>query len=453
MGRDALAGSAQHSSSETRRPGLLGGFSEFLKLEIAGSVLLLGATVLALVIANTAAHAAFESLLHVEIGFEIGRWTFAQSLKHWIDDGLMALFFFVIGLEVKREMVVGELSKPRQALLPVVAALGGMLVPAAIYVALNAGGAGLRGWGIPMATDIAFVLGVLTVLGSKAPAGLKLFVTALAIADDIGAILVIALFYSSGISLTWLAAGAVLLAVLALLNALKVDSAVPYALLGVAVWFCFLNSGVHATIAGVLVAFTIPTRARLSPLEFVERSRDRLEAIELVDDPDAHVLDDDVQQNCALELGHDSVLIASPLQRMEHALHPLTTFLVLPLFALANANLRLVGLDVGALLVQPVTLGVFFGLLIGKPVGIAAFSWLAVKMGLTELPKGLSWRHVIGGGVLGGIGFTMSLFVANLAFRADAMLLDEAKLAVLGTSVVAGIAGYLFLRAAARPAA
>ena len=323
-------------------------------------------------------------------------------------------------------------------------------MPAVIYLSFNAGGAGTRGWGIPMATDIAFALGVLAVLGSRAPASLKLFLTALAIADDIGAILVIALFYTSGISLGWLAAGVLLLGVLVLLNRFKIDATTPYALIGVGVWFCFLNSGVHATIAGVLVAFTIPTRAKM------DRARLRLARLETSWQPlrtqmrpRRIVLDDDVQQSHAYEIGRCSAFIASPLQRMEHGLHPFTTFVVLPLFALANANLRLVGLDVGALLVQPVTLGIFFGLLVGKPVGIVAFSWLAIKARVADLPAGLTWRHLVGAGILGGIGFTMSLFVANLAFT-DAVLLDEAKLAILFTSVVAGVAGFLFLRATAR---
>ena len=438
------AGSGWSAPGDTRRHGLLGGFTEFLNLETAGAVLLLGATALALIIANSPLHAAFDNLLHLELGVEVGTSIFAQSLKHWIDDGLMALFFFVIGLEVKREMVVGELSKPRQAMLPVIAALGGMLVPAAIYLAFNAGGSGMRGWGIPMATDIAFSLGVLTVLGSRAPASLKLFLTALAIADDIGAVLVIAFFYSNGISFAWLGAGALLLALLALLNAMRVDATLPYAVVGVIVWLCFLNSGVHATIAGVLVAFTIPTRAKMPALDFVAFSRETLSAIELADVPQAHPLEDDVQQQYAFQICRSSTLIASPLQRMEHSLHPLTTYVVLPLFALANANLRLVGLDVGALLMEPVTLGVFLGLALGKPVGITAFSWLAIRMRLTELPNGLTWRHMIGGGILGGIGFTMSLFIANVAFS-ERLLLDEAKLAVIATSIVVGVAGFAFL--------
>ncbi len=442
-------GTHEDVSGAPSASGQLGGFAEFFRLEIAGSVLLLGATILALLIANSPWHAVYDAFLHTEIGIHVGGAGIEQSLKHWIDDGLMVLFFFVIGLEVKREIVVGELSKPRQALLPVIAALGGMLVPAAIYLAFNAGGAGASGWGIPMATDIAFALGVLAVLGSRAPASLKLFLTALAIADDIGAILVIALFYTSDISFGWLASGVLLLGVLLVLNRFKIDATIPYAVIGFGVWLCFLNSGVHATIAGVLVAFTIPTRAKMEPLAFVSLAQDELAAIEDAHAPEAHLLDDDVQQRHAYEIGRCSAFIASPLQRMEHGLHPFTTFVVLPLFALANANLRLVGLDVGALLVQPVTLGVAFGLLLGKPIGITAFAWLAVRLRLTDLPRGLTWRDVLGGGILGGIGFTMSLFVANLAFD-DPLLMDEAKLAVLFTSAAAGVVGFLFLRSTAR---
>lgn len=439
------------SDGEARRGlwrlrGLRDDFSAFMQLETAGAIVLLAATVIALVLANTDAYAGLERILHTEIGFSIGSLHFEQSFKHWIDDGLMALFFFVIGLEVKREIVVGELSKPRQALLPILAALGGMLAPALIYLAFNAGGPGERGWGIPMATDIAFALGVLSALGSRsAPPKLRLFLTTLAIADDIGAIIVIALFYSAGVHFQWLLVAAVVLAVMVLLNRAGVDNGVPYAVLGLVVWFAFLNSGVHATIAGVLVAMTIPTRSKMQPLDYCEFAREKLDEIERADSPDKHVLDDDLQQEAAFEIRRVSPSIASPLQRMEHGLHPFTTFVVLPLFALANANIRLVGLDIGRLSLQPVVLGIFFGLLVGKPLGITLLTWLSVRLGLSELPRGVSWRQILGGGILAGIGFTMSLFIATLAFQ-DPELLAEAKIGVLITSSVAGACGYVFLR-------
>jgi NhaA family Na+:H+ antiporter len=420
-------------------------FGAFMQLEIAGAVVLLAATVIALVIANTNAYGALERILHTELSISIGGWDFQQSLKHVIDDDLMVLFFFVIGLEVKREIVVGELSKPRQAVLPILAALGGMLAPAIIYLSFNARGAGANGWGVPMATDIAFALGVLAALGSRAPTKLRLFLTTLAIADDIGAIIVIAVFYSSGVAFQWLLVAAALLGVLALLNRWGVDSIAPYAILGVGVWFAFLNSGVHATIAGVLVAMTIPTRPRMQPLEYCDFARTKLDEIEAQENPAAHVLEDDAQQEAAFEIRRVSPQIASPLQRVEHGLHPFTTFVVLPLFALANADIRLVGLDVPHLMLQPVVLGIFFGLLIGKPLGITAVTWLTVRFGLSDLPTGVTWRQMIGGSILAGIGFTMSLFIATLAFE-DPTLLSEAKIAVLITSAVAGAIGFGFLR-------
>ena len=424
-------------------------FSEFFHLETAGSVALLGATLLALLVANTALYPYYEQFLHAEIMIQIGAWTRGGSVLHWIDDGLMVLFFFVVGLEIKRELVVGELSKPRKAMLPLIAAAGGMIAPAIIYLALNAGGEGASGWAIPMSTDIAFALGVLALLGKRAPSGLRLFLTALAIADDLGAIIVIAIFYTSGVSLAWLALAFAVLAVLVALNRLKVDSVVPYAVLGTVVWFAFLNSGVHATIAGVLVALTIPVVSRLQPTEFCEHAREELEGIESTDVPGAHVLEDDSQQEAAYRIRGLATHAAAPLQRLEHALHPVSTFIVLPLFAFANAGVRLVDYDLAKLVVEPVTLGIFFGLFFGKPIGIAAMSWLAVRLGLADLPKGVRWKHVVGGGVLGGIGFTMSLFITNLALS-DTLLQAEAKFAVLVTSVVAGLIGYAYLSALSR---
>ncbi len=421
------------------------GFAEFFRLEIAGSVVLLVATVAALIVANTNLYPAVGGVLHVEAGFQLGGLVFHQSLLHWIDDGLMVLFFFVVGLEIKREVVVGELSKPRQAALPIIAALGGMLLPALIYFALNTAGPASRGWGIPMATDIAFALGALALLAGRAPRGLRLFLTALAIADDLGAIIVIAVFYAHGFSVPWLLGGLALLGVLVVLNRAGVDSPVPYVLIGLVVWFAFLSSGIHATIAGVLVAFTIPSDARVKPLTFVRYARERLDDVEAADVPGEHVLECDTQQEALFELRHEANSAAAPLQRLEHALLPWTTFLVLPLFAFANAGVRLVGYDFGRMLTQPVFLGIFFGLLVGKTAGITAFSFAAVKTRASDLPGGVAWRDILGGGVLGAIGFTMSLFIANLAFK-DPLLLGEAKLAILLTSTVAAAIGYAFLR-------
>ncbi len=423
-------------------------FAEFLHLEVSGSLVLLVATIAALVLANSIWHEAFIEFWHTELGISFGHFEFQQSALHWIDDGLMALFFFVVGLEIKREILVGELSTLRKASLPILAAVGGMVGPALIYALINRGSAGAGGWGIPMATDIAFALGVLALLGSRIPTSLKVFLSALAIADDIGAILVIAVFYTSQILWSWLLVGLALLLVMVLLNVMRVESPLPYAIGATAIWFCFLNSGVHATIAGVLVAFTIPASSRMQPMIFVEWARGKIEEIADKDVPGDHVLQTPDQQHSAQEIQAQARWIQAPLQRMEHALLPLSTFVILPLFAIANAGVVLLGLDIPALMLEPVSLGIFFGLVLGKQLGITGAAWLAVKFKLAELPKGITWRHIYGAGWLGGIGFTMSLFISGLAFRAG-ILQAEAKLAILITSVVAGIGGYLILRGAA----
>lgn len=420
-------------------------FASFLHLEVTGSLFLLAAAIIALILANSGFADAYHEFWEIEVGFDIGGWEFSETLLHWIDDGLMALFFFVVGLEIKREVIVGELSTLRKAALPILAAVGGMALPALIYLAVTFGGEGQSGWGIPMATDIAFALGVLALLGSRIPAALKVFLTALAIADDIGAILVIALFYTEQINFTWLLIGLGLLVLLILFNIFDIDNPTPYLIVASVIWFAFLHSGVHATIAGVLVAFTIPAKSRTEPVAFVEWARRKLDEIEEVDVPGSHVLEDATQQNCALEIREAATHTAAPLQRLEQLMHPFTTFIVLPLFALANAGVTLTGYDLGEILLEPVTVGVFLGLLVGKPLGVFSFAWLTVRLGLADLPSGIRWPHIVGAGILAGIGFTMSLFVSNLAFRGT-LLRAEAKLSILITSLAAGVLGYLYLR-------
>jgi Na+:H+ antiporter, NhaA family len=420
-------------------------FGEFMHTEIAGAVALLLATAIALIIANSPWYAAYEAFWHIDGGLYLGNIALHESLVHWVNDALMALFFFVVGLEIKREVLVGELSEKRKALLPILAALGGMLVPAFIYIALNVGGPGSHGWGVPMATDIAFAIGVMALLGDRVPSGLKVFLVALAIADDLGAILVIAIAYTSNLQWGWLGWAAVMFVVLIALNRFKVDSPWPYFIIGGLLWLFTLLSGVHSTIAGVLVAITIPATAQLDPLEFTASTRERLDRIEEAHVPGTSVLCDDTQQLVALDIRREARHTASPLQRIEFTLHPWTTFLVLPLFALSNAGVRLVGEDLSVLARTPVALGVFFGLVLGKPIGIVTFSWLATKLKVAELPAGVRWSHVIGAGMLGGIGFTMSLFIASIAFR-GALETTEAKMAILVASVAAGVFGYLMLR-------
>jgi len=421
-------------------------FARFFRTEAAGAIVLLAVAALALVLANSAAWGWYESVRNAPVTIGVGRWLYVTDFAHLVDELLMALFFLVIGLEIKREMIVGELSDRRRATLPILAAIGGMLVPALIYLAINrADPVAAAGWGIPVATDIAFALGILALVGRGAPPSMRVFLAALAIADDVGAILVIALFYSSGVSAVWLAAAAVTVLALVGLNLLGIDRIWPYLVVGTFLWFAVLQSGLHATLAGVILAFTIPAKARVSPGDFVRWARGLIDRIEEIDDPDAHVLADDAQQRQALALSGTASQVAAPLQRLEHALHPFTTYVVLPLFAFVNAGVHLPSTG-ASVLASPVALGVALGLVLGKPIGIVTASVLAVRAGLADLPAQMSWRHVLGVGVLGGIGFTMSLFVANLAFPDAPLFLAEAKLAILLTSVVAGTLGYLVLR-------
>lgn len=414
----------------------------FFQKEVAGAIFLAAATLLALLIANSAWNELFVQFWETHLGVFLGDWVFEQSLLHWVDDALMALFFFVIGLEIKREFIVGELSTFRGAALPVIAAVGGMVAPALIFIMFTYGTAAQRGWGVPMATDIAFALGALALLGTRAPTGLKVFLSALAIADDLGAILVIALFYTAEIDVSWLLIGLLPFGALLLMNRMKVEEPLAYLAVGTLLWFAVLNSGVHATIAGVIAALTVPAVARLTPSQFTDACRVTINEIDACDIPGAHTLVNDRPQRLALNLARAAELSAAPLQRLEFAILPFTTFVVLPLFALANAGVRFGGdIDVTSSLVY----GVFFGLVVGKPIGIALASWIAVRSGIASLPSGVGWRHIVGAGMLGGIGFTMSMFVANLAFGVGEQG-DDVKMAILAASVTAGVLGYAWLR-------
>ncbi|MEJ2636625.1 MAG: Na+/H+ antiporter NhaA [Calditrichia bacterium] len=371
-------------------------FREFFQMESSGGILLLASTIIALIWANSGWQEFYQSIL--QLRFTIGFETFALSkpLILWINDGLMAIFFFLVGLEIKREVLTGELASLRKAILPMAAALGGMILPAGIYMILNAGSPGFPGWGIPMATDIAFALGILALLGSRAPVSLKVFLTALAIVDDLGAVLVIAFFYTSEIAWGALAAGGVFLMLLILSNRLGIRKSFIYVLLGAGMWVAFLKSGVHATIAGVLLAMTIPSQ---SP-----------------DDSDE-----------------------SLLERMEHALNPWVAYGIIPVFALANAGVMLGGNSASAI-GHPVTLGIIAGLILGKQIGITFFSWVSVRSGLADLPEGVSWGQIYGAASLAGIGFTMSLFIANLGFGEGAFLFYS-KVGILLASLISAIWG------------
>jgi NhaA family Na+:H+ antiporter len=417
---------------------------EFIHNSASSGIVLMIATILALVIANSPLAAAYEKLLHTYIGVSFGSYQLKYSLLHWINDGLMVIFFFLVGLEIKRELFVGELSNLRAALLPIVAALGGVIVPALLYTLCNINGPGKVGWAIPMATDIAFALGLLAILGSRVPFGLKVFLTAVAIVDDLMAVLVIALFYSSGINFTALSIGFGLLGLLLLANLFGIRTIVLYVILGVLVWLAFLQSGIHATIAGVLVAWTIPARNRIDPAHFVAQARDILNQFEQSPMEPSRMLTDEAQQHAVIHLEEVCEDVQAPLQKMEHSLHFWVQFIIMPVFALANAGVTFsLGSITGTSTMVPV--GIILGLVVGKPVGLLVASWLAVRTGIAELPSGVEWRHMVGVGFLAGIGFTMSLFIASLGFGESA-LLDAAKTGILLASLVAGTMGYLLLR-------
>ena len=419
----------------------------FTQLAASGGIVLLVCTLIAIIWANSPWAENYFHFWELPLSFNFSEWNLSEHLLEWVNDGLMVIFFFVVGLEIKREVISGELASPRQAALPIAAAIGGMVVPALFYVAANAGGPGIPGWGVPMATDIAFTLGILTVLGNRVPLSLKVFFTALAIADDLGAILVIALFYTADIS--WLALGfaALFLAGLIALNRARIYSPRPYALLGVGLWLAFLESGIHPTIAGVLLALTIPTRSPANLRALLAQTVTLLNSFEL---PLAWRETIDSRRQATVSM-LDTIInrMLSPAERLEHQLTPWSTYLILPIFALANAGVALSG-DALANLTDPVSLGIILGLVVGKPLGISFFSWLAIRLDWAEMPDGVQWPQFISASFLAGIGFTMSLFISGAAFT-DPALLDTAKLAILVASVVAALLGWGLLTLSSTP--
>ena len=423
-------------STQVVRPDPRGGrvgkaLSEFLRLEAAGGVVLLLAAVAALVLANSAFAHGYEHLLHTEIGLRVGSWSFMHTVEFWINDGLMTIFFFVVGLEIKQELVVGELRDPRKAALPVIAAVGGMVVPALLFLSVNAGGPGARGWGIPMATDIAFAVGVLALLNKRVPSPLRLFLLTLAIVDDVGGIIVIAVVYSTGVKVGFLAAAAAGIGLVALLKRLNVPWISAYVVVGVGVWYCTLRAGIHPTIAGAvmgLLAPAVPLKGHVQVPEFTQgrASIDRRISESLA----------------ASRFARDSIPTTAYLGDM---LHPVSSFVIVPLFALANAGVPLGG-AAGSLLTDPVSLGIILGLVVGKPLGIFAATEVAIRSKLADLPEGVTRRHIVAVGAVAGIGFTVALFVTALAYKGHDKI-DAAKLGVLTASVVSALVGWaLFSR-------
>lgn len=419
---------------------------QFTHSSTKAAAIMLLAAIVALVVANTPAHGPFLELWHTQVSIGIGAFHGEMSFAHIINDIFMAVFFLLVGLEIKYEMTAGELTNIRQAILPILGALGGVLAPIAIYLAFNATHPeAFMGWGVPTATDIAFALGILSLLGSRVPNGVRVFLSTLAVADDIIAILVIAIFYGESPDLLWLGAAAIVFVALIVMNRMHVYSLVPYILVGCVLWFCVFSSGIHSTIAGVLLAFAIPSGSRVNLDNFFDWSNKRLRmANSFYEGDETPLVAQKDYITTVSSLSKISKQAVPPATRLEHKLYPWVYFLILPLFALTNADVAVTGLDFATVTSSPVVLGVFCGLVLGKPIGIMLFSFITVKTRIASLPEFVTWRHMLGASVLGGVGFTMAIFVANLAY-ADALLITEAKLSILVASTVAGVIGFVLL--------
>ena len=423
-------------------------FQKFVQIESLSGILLFGATALAMILANSPLAAQFQSIWEYKIGISATGFELVKPLILWINDGLMAIFFFLIGLEIKRELLLGELNTVRKATFPLFAAIGGMLVPVVFFLVLNHNPETSSAWGIPMATDIAFSLAILKLLGNKVPIGLKIFLIAFAIVDDLGAVLVIAVFYSEEIRWGLIGVAMIMLAILFYLSGKKIYIWGLSLLFGVVIWVLFLKSGIHPTIAGVLIAFTIPVRRKIDLKTYVKGLSRVVDNIKDSGNPGSPLLSkEQIEEIDNLEDWTEKV--QSPLQHLEHKLHNWVAFLIMPVFALSNSGVQLGGgMDLHLSLSGTIALSLIFG----KLVGVSLFSWIALKLGVAELPAGTNFKQIIGVALLAGVGFTMSIFVANLAFPDQAMLLDSSKVGILAGSLFAGLAGYILLRFTSRKA-
>lgn len=424
---------------------LLTPLEEFIHRQTTSGVLLMLCAVSALYLANSQWSEAYHHLLEMPFTIGVEGFQLSKSLHHWINDGLMAVFFFVIGLELKREILVGELADPKQAMFPIIAAVGGMVMPVLIYMGINPEGHTFDGWGVPMATDIAFALGALALLGNRVPKNLLTFLVALAIVDDLGAVMVIALFYTEAINVVALATAAGTLILLVTLNLGGIRQPLPYILLGIVLWIAMLKSGVHATLAGILLAFTIPMRPKYDPIRFLSQINEMVAQIKRAYQREENIIKNDELRSRVQSLGEGIQLIQAPAQILEHKMHLPSAYLVIPIFSLANAGIPIDWASFGDIVAHPVSMGIVAGLVAGKLIGIAGFSWVAVKLGLTSLPHGLNFKHIAGVALMGGIGFTMSIFIAELGFAHHAQDLLIAKTGILLASVLAGVSGFLWL--------
>jgi len=426
-------------------------FEHFLHAQTTTGMILLFMTVVALLLANTPLTQAYADFFHTHIELSIGSWGISNSIHHWINDGLMAIFFFIIGLEIKREILTGELSNIKVAMLPILAAIGGMVIPALIYMALNYDEPGAKGWGIPMATDIAFAISALVLLKNRVSPALVTFLVALAIVDDLGAVVVIAIFYTDDINMLPLALVLASFIVMVIFNRLGIRMILPYLIVGIILWFFMLESGIHATIAGVIAAMAIPTKAKQTPLNFTNDTRDLLDQYDnypIATDYTMH----DKQRAILTDIKDRIIAVESPSARLEQNLHLSVGIVVIPLFALANAGISIDFSSVGDTIVGSVSLGIIIGLILGKVLGIAGVAWLAIKLGIAKLPEGSTMSQIFGVSFLGGIGFTMSIFIADLAFVGEAELIFQAKIGIITASLFAGLFGYFWLRFIAKKA-
>jgi NhaA family Na+:H+ antiporter len=426
-------------------------FEHFLHAQTTTGIILIFMTILALILANSPLSESYAHFFHMNIDLNVGDWKLSHSIHHWINDGLMAIFFFIIGLEIKREVLVGELSNIKVAILPILAAVGGMLFPALIYLFVTSGTEGSAGWGIPMATDIAFAISALVLLGKRVPAALVTFLVALAIVDDLGAVLVIALFYTEQIHMLPLALAGGAFLILILFNRFGIHMILPYFIVGLLMWFFMLESGVHATIAGVIAALAIPSKPKRASASF------RADAKVLLDEYDTYPKDDgygieERQKAILLKLQDKIKAIGTPASRLEHDLHLPVALIIIPLFALANAGIAIDFSSLSTTIMTPVSMGIIMGLILGKVLGIFGVAWLAIKLKIATLPKGSSMNQIFGVAFLGGIGFTMSIFVADLAFIGSPEFIFQAKVGILAASLFAGLFGYFWLRFIAKSA-
>jgi len=420
-------------------------FEHFIHSQTTTGLVLMLMTLLALILANSPLVDIYTHFFHTKIDFNVGSWTLSHTLHHWINDGLMAIFFFMVGLEIKREVLIGELSSMKDAMLPILCAIGGMILPALIYLSINYDGVGANGWGIPMATDIAFAISALILLGNRVPPALITFLVALAIVDDLGAVLVIAIFYTDTIEMVALSLAGVSFVIMIIFNRFGIHAILPYFLVGLAMWFFMLESGVHATIAGVIAAMAIPSKPKFQPVDFTKHTKNLLDEFDNYPVATDHTMHER-QKAILLNLKDKVDSIGSTSAKLEHDLHLPVSLFVIPLFALANAGISIDFSSIGSTITQDVSLGIIAGLILGKVLGIFGVAYMAIKLGIAKLPQGSNMKQIFGVAFLGGIGFTMSIFVADLAFVDNETLIFQAKVGILLASLLSGLFGFFYLR-------